>query len=294
MADVNIIAPLADRALLVRLSRQTYNPYKKDDSVVKTANAVGVGNFNKHLFKDKNCRVMKTNQAFSEIYEFHRKHTSPWVDNGNRMIRTDAVPTYKQEMRNLIAVAETAADDLTAHWDEEVAKDLARIGAINHELAKASDYISKYEIRAKYSADVTFMPLPNEDDFRVGMDAEDIQGLRNAVKEAELASTRYVLEQLIEPLRAAQEKLGTEIGEKGAIFRDSLTANIVDVAERMESVNLSQDPEIAKMIKYVKDLGVMADSRKDELRDNPTIREKAGSKVEKVADALAKKMEGLV
>jgi hypothetical protein len=210
------------------------------------------------------------------------------------MIRTDAVPEYKQEMRNLISVAEVAVGDLVAHWDAEVQKDLARIQAINPSLAKPSDYIDSWEVRSKYSADVVFMPLPNEDDFRVGMDAEDVQGLRDAVKEAELASTRYVLEQLIEPLRAAQDKLGTEIGEKGAIFRDSLTANIVDVAERMEKVNLSQDPEIAKMIKYVKDLGVMADNRKDELRDNPTIREKAGTKVEAVADALAKKMEGLV
>lgn len=294
MSDVNIIAPLADRACLVRLSRQTYNPYKKDDSVVKTANAVGVGNFNKHLFKDKNCRVMQTNQAFSEIYEYHRKHTSPWVDNGNRMIRTDAIPQYKQDMRNLISIAETAADELRANWDDEVTKDLARIAAINPSLAKASDYIHQMDIRAKYSAEVTFMPLPNEDDFRVGMDAEDIQGLKNAVKEAEMASTRYVLEQLIEPLRAASEKLGTEIGEKGAIFRDSLTANIVEVAERMEQVNLSQDPEIAALIGKVKKFGLQVDTRKDELRDNPTLRENAAEKTLQAADALAKKMEGLV
>ena len=289
-----VIQPLRDRALLVRLTRKTYNPYTKDDSVLHTANAVGVGNFNKHLFKDKNSRVARTNQAFSEVYEYHRDHTSPWVDNGPRMIRTDKVPEYKQAMRNLIAAAEAAVNDLIENWDAEVQADLDRITAMNPTLAKRDDYPDASSIRERYAAEITFMPLPDGDDFRIGMEAEDIKRLEDAVIDAEKKSTEYVLAQLMEPLRAAADKLKVDIGEKGSIFRDSLTANIVEVAERMESVNLSQDPEIAKAIKFVKDLGSYSDDRKDDLRNNPNTRKNAAKKIDETVDKLAAKMEGLV
>lgn len=285
--------PLVERALLVRLSRKVWSPYARDDSVVDKANARGIGNFNKHLFKDKNSRVAKTNQRYSDIYEHHRNHTVPWVDNGPRMIRTDALPDYKQKMRELIAKAEESVDDLVTHWDEEVQADLERIRAINPDLAKAEDYPSRLTIKHAYEAQITFMPIPDEEDFRVGMDAEDIQRLRDAAQEAEKQATTHVIQSLLEPLHAAAEKLKVEIGENGSVFRDSLTKNIVEVAERMDKVNLSTDPTVAKMIKYVRELGKHADDKKDALRSSPEFREKAKSKIEDTIDSITKVMDGM-
>ena len=95
-------------------------------------------------------------------------------------------------------------------------------------------------------------------------------------------------------MTAAADKLNRGIGEDKSVFRDSLTANIVEVAERMQTVNLSQDPTISAAIKKVLDLGTLCDNRKDELRNNEKVREKAAQKVQDVATALAAKMEGLV
>ena len=285
--------PLVERALLVRLTRKVWSPYARDDTVVDKANARGIGNFNKHLFKDKNSRVAKTNQKFSEIYEYHRDHTVPWVDNGPRMIRTDAMQEYKQEMRKRIAAANEAVDDLVANWDDEVQRDLDRIRGINPELAKPADYPSRLVIKHAYDAQITFMPVPDEEDFRIGMDAEDIQRLRDAADEAERNATTHVIQQLLEPLQAAAEKLKVEIGEDGSVFRDSLTKNIIEVATRMEKVNLSTDPRIAKMIKYVRDLGKHADDKKDALRSSPEFREKAADKVEETIKNITSVMDGM-
>lgn len=291
---VNRQIPLADRALLVRLTRKTYSPYARDDSVLDKANAKGVGNFNKHLFKDKNSRVAKANQRYSDIYEYHRNNTVPWIDNGPRMIRTELVQEYKQAMRDLTAKADQARDELVAHWDEEVQLDLQRISGINPDLAKAEDYPSSMTIRMAYDATITLMPIPNEDDFRIGMDAEDIQRLKDAATEAEVKATEHIIASLIEPLQSAAEKLKTEIGESGSIFRDSLTENIVEVAARMEKVNISTDPQVAKMIQFVKALGQHADARKDDLRSNPETRKNAANKIEETVDNITKVMDGLV
>lgn len=200
---------------------------------------------------------------------------------------------YKQKMRELTAKAEEAVKDLVKHWDEEVTKDLERIRNINPDLAKPEDYPSSLTIKMAYDATVTFMPVPDEEDFRVGMEAEDIQRLRDAAAEAEQNATAHVVNSLLEPLRAAAEKLKTEIGEDGSVFRNSLTENIVEVATRMKAVNLSTDPKVAKMIDYVLELGKHADQKKDSLRSSPEFREKAATKIEDTVANITKVMDGM-
>ena len=74
------------------------------------------------------------------------------------------------------------------------------------------------------------------------------------------------------------------------MFRDSLIDNMVDVADRMGRVNISDDPVIAERIKDLRSLVGTYANNKDVLRNSQTVREKAATQI----DDLMSKMSGLV
>ena len=91
-------------------------------------------------------------------------------------------------------------------------------------------------------------------------------------------------------MQRAVEKLRVNIGDDGSIFRDSLIDNMVDVADRMNRVNLSDDPKITDAIRDLQSLVGTYANNKDMLRSTPSIREKAVTQI----DDLMSKMQGLV
>jgi hypothetical protein len=134
------------------------------------------------------------------------------------------------------------------------------------------------------------MPVPTTGDFRVGISDEDKESLQQQLDDAGSNATKHVLESMITPMRRAIEKLAVPIGNDGSVFRDTLIDNMVDVAERMNKVNISDDPAIQAKIDDLRSLVGTYANNKDMLRDSQTVREKAVSQI----DSLVSQMANLV
>ena len=80
------------------------------------------------------------------------------------------------------------------------------------------------------------------------------------------------------------------IGDKGSIFRDSLIDNMVEVADRMGRINISDDPVVTERIKDLRSLVGTYANNKDVLRNSQSVRTKAVSQI----DNLVGQMAGLV
>ena len=147
-------------------------------------------------------------------------------------------------------------------------------------------------MRAKFSVDVRYMPVPTTGDFRVVISDEDKASLQQQLDDAGNNATKHVLESMITPMKRAIEKLAVPIGKDGSVFRDTLIDNMVDVAERMNKVNISDDPAIQEKINDLRSLvGAYASPiGKDNLRSSQTVREKAVNQI----DSLVSQMAGLV
>jgi hypothetical protein len=143
------------------------------------------------------------------------------------------------------------------------------------------------DIASKYGVSLQFLPVPSAGDFRVAIDPADEASLEQAIKDAEGNVASYVIDQLLEPLRRAAAKLSVPIGQEGAIFRDSLIENMVEVAERLPRLNINNDPTLAKAINDVRDLANHYNSNIDLLREAPIIRESAANKVKELVNNLA-------
>lgn len=275
---------LADKAMLVRLSRGIYQPYAYDavaTSKVEQDNQVTkAGRFNKHLLKES-VWLKSANAAMSAIYTYHHRVTLPWLDDGLRLLPSAMYFEYTQEIRRLRDEADKAVDALAQHWQQEIANDANRLGP----LFKVEDYPT--DIKSRYYCKVQFLPVPSTDDFRVHVSEEDRQSLHQAVYEAEHAAVEYVLAELLEPLRRAAEKLAVPIGAEGSVFRDTLVENIVEVSERMAKLNISDDAALAAAINDVHNAFAPYTKNIDALRVSQEVRTQAQKKALAQIDMLA-------
>ena len=240
-----MIKTLAEKAMLVRLTRSMFQPYAFDRQTTQDVELqTGVrkaGRFNKRLMLD--CGQLKdTISAYNAVYGFHMLHTVPWLDDGMRMLPADQYFDYNQGIRELIHQAERTADELAARWDEYVQADMARLGP----LADIRDYPT--DIRNRFAVSIKFLPVPSSSDFRVQISDEDRASLDQALVEAEQRATVHLLEDMLEPVRRAVEKLSTPIGQEGSIFRDSLISNMIEAAQRARKLNVAGDARITAMV----------------------------------------------
>lgn len=279
-----IIKGLDEKAVLVSVKRRMYSPYALD---TEESERYGAGNVNKHLFKGRDNRVKQAISKYTEVYSYIKSHTVPW-STGVDMLNISLYQEVTHNLRHLIAEANASVDDLVDNWDYEVQRDYNRLLPTGH--ASLDDYPTAEHVRERFGIEVQFMPVPTTGDFRVEISDEDKASLLSRLQDAGRNAERHVINKMLEPMIAAAEKLAVPIGNDGSIFRDSLVENLVDVADRMARVNLSDDPVIQKQIADLKSIvGQYADNI-DVLRNSQHVRDVASKQI----SDLIGQMKGIV
>ena len=284
---------LDEKAVLISVKRNMYSPYKLDQEESKQ---YGAGNVNKHLFEGRNNRVKETISKFTEVYTYVKDNTVPWT-TGVDMLNIEHYMDFTSGLRQRVDDANDAVDVLCTHWEDEVESDLERLTEIAQakgkpNLANPNDYPDVDELRSKFGIHIRYMPVPTTGDFRVGISDEDKASLQQQLDDAEVNANKHVINSMIEPMQRAIAKLSVPIGSDGSVFRDTLIDNIVNVAERMNKINLSDDVVIQNNIDELRNLvSTYANPMgKDLLRSNQTAREKVVAKI----DGLVNQMAGIV
>ena len=287
------IKNLDEKAVLVQVNRRMYSPYlhDKEESI-----KFGAGNVTKHLFEGSDNIVKETNAVFGALYKYVNDMTVPWA-TGVRLLNANLYMEFSTELRKHVDDANSAVDKLAANWDTAVQIDYNRMLRIAQakgkpNLANINDYPDVQTLRSKYGVDVQYMPVPTADGFdpRLGMSAADQASVQDRVNDAEANGAKYVINQMLDPMSNAVEKLRVNIGDKGSFFRDSLIDNMVKVADRMGRINISDDPVVTERIKDLRSLVGTYANNKDVLRNSQSVRSKAATQI----DNLVGQMAGLV
>lgn len=285
------VSTLADKAILARLRRSMYQPYAFDEKAtlqVEAANGVqGAGRFNKRLLK--NCNTLKEcNSKFNDLYQHFVRHTVPWLDDGVRMLPNAQYFDFAADMRRMIQAANDSADLLAKDWDRLVQDDLQRLGS----LGNPKDYPSADELRASFDATIRFFPIPSSNDFRIAVSEEDKADMERAIREAEAAVRKHLMEEMLGPVKKFVEKMSVPIGSEGAIFRDSLVENLQDVVDRLPRLNINNDPDVSQTIEDIQAIVSQYGRNPDVLRESPITRARAHAEMAKVASKMSAFMQG--
>ena len=280
---------LSDKVVLVKLTIRRAALTKRD--AVLTANLQAQEKDNSltvltKLFKDKDSAINQIMSKYGEVYQYHKKHTLPYMDAGPRILPNDMYMEYTQEMKHRIAQVDNLLDTYMPMYDQLVLDDVMYRNS-GHAAGRAnvSEYPSAEDFRLSMSAELRFQPMPDASHFLFDLSEDDVASFKRAEEEAAQAANADTIQRMLKPIQALVTKLGEYQGLKGERFHNSLVENVIDGCTLARKLAINPTPEL------LADIAELEDAVQGYLKDVEMIKGSANKRVEakkKLQDVASK------
>ena len=221
----------------------------------------------KYLIDRNHKAVKRVIAAAQRVREVGYRFSSPWGNEKMRLVTTRCIDEFRVNL-------EKAIKDLEAAWDDyvRVYPDLKDQSAFDlGPLFDPSQYPDADKVRALFKISTSYWPFPETGHFVAELSAkaagEAMQGMEREIEERLIFATndmvaraQKVVAEFIAKLEAVDAQLHSE-GNKASyrlsgVIRDSIVDNIADTANLIERMNLTENTQIAKVVKDLKRLCV--------------------------------------
>lgn len=290
------MANITDKAMLARVTVTQYTGRKHDkkvsaDVASEHGTSVDVGRYNKVLLAKS--ALEKITKATGAVRDFHYKNTVPWKDDGARLLAGVNYFDYCQGMSGLRNDFDREVARFVANYDEYVNDSRARLKG----LFVAADYPSARDIARRFSFDYNFEPIPSAADLRIDLSQEevnriqaDIEARTNAAIADAVKATwqrvHDVVAHMAERLRAYKPGQGED--KTVGTFRDTLVANVRDLADLLPRLNVTGDAQLdATAVRLRAELCAV---EAQDLRDSEPLRAKVATEAERILAELQANM----
>ncbi len=280
---------LSDKVVLVKLTIRRAALTKRD--AVLTANLQAQEKDNSltvltKLFKDKDSAINQIMSKYGEVYQYHKKHTLPYVDAGPRILPNDMYMEYTQEMKHRIAQVDNLLDTYMPMYDQLVLDDVMYRNS-GHAAGRAnvSEYPNAEDFRLSMSAELRFQPMPDASHFLFDLSDDDVASFKRAEEEAAQAANADTVQRMLKPIQALVTKLGEYQGLKGERFHNSLVENVIDGCTLARKLAINPTPEL------LADITELEEAVQGYLKDVEMIKGSANKRVEakkKLQDVASK------
>jgi hypothetical protein len=269
---------LSSRAMLASVKISAWSARRVDKRVTAETNAAqraaaDAGRYNKALIARDALAAITT--AATAARTAHYALTLPWLDDGARILPAASFQTYTDRMRDLRMDFERAADAFAASFSTYVADARHRLG----DMFSADDYPAPDAIAGKFAFSTRILPMPDACDFRVDIGDAAAAAIKadieRATADAFAAAQRDCYARVADVVGLMAEKLAAykpaaRDGDRvEGIFRDSLIANVRDLADALPSLNITGDPTLSAIADRMAGL---CDADADTLRQSDTLR----------------------
>jgi len=230
----------------------------------------------KYLIDRKHKSVKRVVAASQRVREVVYRYTMPWGDDKSRLLPVKLAETFRLKIETAIMELQEARDNYIHDYPALVSASERDLG----ELFDRSQYPTVDRIKDLFTTKVTYWPIPESNNFVAEISNE-------AAKEAKDNIEREIEHRLLEAtydmVKRAKEVVSTyvtklekfrvdEDGTPETNFRDSLVDSVRDTAFLIERMNLTNNPQIKKV---VLDLTRLSGFAAYHLRRRPMVREKA-------------------
>ena len=259
---------LQDKSMLVDLVIRKWTATKHDKAVsseIEKAHAAhDAGRYNKRLIDKAHTATIET--LAGQIRKYHYTRTLPWTDKGQRLLPSALFLEYRQDITSFKAQYLKARDEFLVLYPQLVTAARNRLGS----MYDPQDYPSVDELRSQYNIELEIMPVPNAADFRVAVDNEVRDEIReqitNAVQERQAAAVKDCYARMREVVGRISEQCSKE---KGKIY-DSLMENTEDLVDVLGGLNITGNPTISQLEQDIRGLLTPVDT----IRTSPTARKR--------------------
>lgn len=245
---------IADRAVLVNLSISQWSAAKSDKRVNREVSqnhqsAEEMGNYRKYLVARD--AIKKVTELAGAVRQEHYRLTLPWRDSGDRILSSQGYFEYARSMRKLQSDWENAVSEFCANYPQYIEEARLKLNG----LFDSKDYPTVHEIRGKFAFKFEVLPVPQADDFRVSLGADEISHLKNQIKADSDAYLKRAMgdvwQRMATVITAMRDRLNVysvnlRDGAVSHPFRDSLVTNITDLLDLIPTLNLTGDENIAR------------------------------------------------
>jgi len=288
MNTTAITAPsISSASMLVELSISVWTGRRKDrtvsDEVTMSKHAKsGVANVTKKLLAD--CDELVAIQKFaSNARGSHYASTLPWSDSGIRLLPTARYFDYQKHMTGLQNEFERLVEAFLAAYDWEVMEAQTSLG----DLFDRDEYPTVDALRHKFAFRLNYIPVPDVGDWRVDMEREAQDALREQYQSFYEDQMGRAMGDLNERLREQLERMVSqlEVSEtrKGKVYQSTID-NISNLIDLLGATNYTHDPQL--QLAEAKLRAALYGASKDDLVKNPAYREATRKSVEEAIAAL--------
>lgn len=240
----------------------------------------------KYLIDRRHKSVKRLVAASQRVREVVYRYTVPWGDDKSRLLTVKLIDEFKVKLSTAIAELQEAREDYIQEYPALVSASERDLG----ELFDRSQYPNTNQVRDLFKTRVVYWPMPESNHF-----VADISD--GAAKEAKEAIEREIEQRLLEAtydmVKRAKEVVSTfvdklekfrvdENGKPEVTFRDSLVDNINDTAQLIERMNLTENPQIKKVVLDLKRLGQYYPNSLRSKRIGEKVRERAISQGQEI------------
>lgn len=213
-----------------------------------------------------------------------RKHlytsTLPWKDNGDRLLPRTMYTAFIEEHEAKVSTYKRCVEEfLTQLYPQARAQAEFRMGS----LFRAADYPDVDQLRAKFYVQLDIDPVTEANDFRVTMDEDNLQSIRQSIEQAtgERISRAMVdvWQRLADTLGHFTEKMSTD-----AIFRDATVHNLHEIVRVLPQLNITGDANLAKICQDI-EATILPYTARD-LRKDTSVKQAAASEAKRIMDDM--------
>lgn len=278
---------IKDRAMLVTLSIAYWTGKASDDRVLDEVHKKhniekGAQEYRKLLVNPEAINAVKAVRSRARTYHFEK--TLPWIDGGTRILPAAFYFEYAEKMREFKGEYDIAIAEFLKNYSKLKGEARKRLGS----LYRDEDYPSAEILRRKFGWDMTVLPIPSGNDWRVSLGGKAEAEVRKQIEEKVKAAMATATRDLWQRLYVVVEALSVKMKEAEPRFRDSIIGNIRELVAMLPDMNVAGDAKLEEMRKQVE--VELAKLSLDDLRDDAKSRKKTAD----AADAILAKMAGYI
>ena len=243
---------ISSSAVLIDLSISVWTGRKMDkraslDVTSQNNAAKGVASVSKRLLGD--CAELDALQKFAaNARNIHYAMTMPWSDLGMRLCPTrkyigdGTTQGYERTMTELQTEFARLTDTFLNAYEWEIQNAQLKLG----DLFSQDEYPTRQALESKFRFRFTALPLPDAGDWRLDIGNEAAQSLKQQYEKfyGDQLKTAMsdVWNRAYDALVKMSERLDYADGETKKIFRDSLVTNVQEIADLLQTCNITNDP----------------------------------------------------
>lgn len=278
-------ASLSEKAMLARVTIHQWTARKFDKKAVEhvvraTGASKQAGRFTKYLIPREALKGIS--RISSQMRDFHYEQTLPWLDDGYRILPVRNYQNYVTRMSQLKELFQEQVGEFLMEYADLREKARFDLG----ELFNPAEYPTVDLIREKFGVEISVIPLPHSEDFRVSLNQQELDSLKTKLEEEVSGAYKKAIKDLWFRLYEPVKELAERLKDPEARFKVNLLHNISEIVQLLPTLNLDDDPALEQMRRDVE--RTLCGLNPESLRKNPQFRQETAEQ----AEALSKVMAG--